>query len=171
MRIERASAEETAKAAPELARLLQAASAESGVGFLPPVRDEVALAYWASVAGDVAAGTRVLLFARETGGALAGSAQLALAGSANGAHRAEVQKVIVLPAFRRRGIALALLAALEAEARREGRSTLVLDTWAGSGGEDLYARAGWTRVGEIPAFAKRPDGTLAATALYYKRLD
>lgn len=171
MRFERATAEDVAKRADDLATLLQECSRESGVGFLPPVADATARAYWESVARDVAAGSRVLLLARESaGGPVAGSAQLALAQQANGRHRAEVQKVMVLPALRRRGIALALLRALEDEARREGRSTLVLDTWAGGGGEELYARAGWTRAGEIPAFARRPDGTLGATALYWKRL-
>ncbi len=46
---------------------------------------------------------------------------------------------------------------------------LVLDT-ASNAAERLYARAGWTRVGVIPAYARLPDGGLCDTVVFYKRL-
>jgi hypothetical protein len=47
---------------------------------------------------------------------------------------------------------------------------MVLDTVVESEGDRLYARGGWTRVGEIPNFALWPDGRLCATRYYYKDL-
>ena len=63
-----------------------------------------ARAYWLSVADRVADGTRVLLTARGAeDGALVGTAQLGLETRANGWHRAEVMKVLVLSRVRRQG--------------------------------------------------------------------
>lgn len=48
------------------------------------------------------------------------------------------------PAFRRRGIAAALLAALEGEARALGLETVVLDAWAdNAGAQAFFAAAGY----------------------------
>ena len=46
---------------------------------------------------------------------------------------------------------------------------LVLDTVTGGDGERLYARLGWTRVGEIPDYALFPDGRLCSTTVFWKR--
>ena len=35
----------------------------------------------------------------------------------------------------------------------------------------LYARLGWTRVGEIPGYALMPRGGLCSTTYFYKELD
>ena len=35
----------------------------------------------------------------------------------------------------------------------------------------LYARLGWTRVGEIPGYALMPRGGLSSTTYFYKELD
>jgi hypothetical protein len=67
-------------------------------------------------------------------------------------------------------VAAQLMAALEAHARTHGVTLLVLDTEAGSAAESFYRNQGWQRVGEIPAFASRADGSLMATALYFKAL-
>jgi GNAT superfamily N-acetyltransferase len=99
-----------------------------------------------------------------------GSAQLELAMRENGRHRAEVAKVMVLRSARRQGIGRALMLAAEDQARRLGRSTLILDTRAGDPSERLYASVGWQRVGEIPRFARSAGGALDATAFYYKLL-
>ena len=86
-----------------LAALLQdAVDSGASVGFLPPVSDEEALAYWSGVEAAVAEGSRVLVLATEAArGALLGSAQLDLAGRPNASHRAEVAKVMVHRSARR----------------------------------------------------------------------
>ena len=72
---------------------------------------------------------------------------------------------------RRQGVGRALMLAAEAEARRLGRSTLVLDTRHGDPSEILYRSLGWELAGEIPRYARSADGTLHATAFYFKLLE
>jgi hypothetical protein len=61
--------------------------------------------------------------------------------------------------------------AVEDEARRIGRTLLILDTETGSTAERLYAKLGWTRFGEVPAYATRPDGRARnAVSFFYKAL-
>jgi hypothetical protein len=62
------------------------------------------------------------------------------------------------------------MTAIDDEARRERRSVLVLDTVTGGDAERLYARAGWQRVGEVPAYALMPYGGECSTTFFYKRL-
>ncbi len=170
MSIVRLDAAQAAQAVPELAGLLQnAVHAGAALGFLPPVTDAAAHAYWHSVAAAVTDGSRLLWVAR-VGETLAGTVQLDLALRPNGLHRAEVMKVMVHAAHRRRGLGRALLLAVEAEARRIGRTTLVLDTRQGDAAEALYAGLGWVRAGVIPDFARSADGSLHATVIYYRLL-
>jgi acetyltransferase len=144
----------------------------ASVGFLPPLDPDDARAYWQSVADAVADGTRVLVAARRAeDGALVGTAQLGLETRANGRHRAEVMKVLVLSRARRQGIGRALMDVLEREARRRGRTTLVLDTRAGDPSERLYVACGWTRAGAIPKYAQSAGGGVDASAFYYRLLD
>ena len=141
----------------------------ASVGFLPPLAAEEANAYWQGVCAEVGRG-QILLFAAYVDGQLAGTAQLQPSPKANGRIRAEVAKVLVHSAFRRRGICRALMDALEAQARRLGRTTLVLDTRLGDAGEPLYASCGYTRVGVIPAYVIDENGEPDATVIYYKLL-
>jgi ribosomal protein S18 acetylase RimI-like enzyme len=73
-------------------------------------------------------------------------------------------------AARRNGLGRALMQAVETEARRRARSTLVLDTRQGDPSESLYRQLGWTFVGAVPRYARSADGSLHATAIYYKLL-
>jgi acetyltransferase len=156
----------------ELAATLQEAVEDgASVGFLPPLAADEARDYWQGVVGALRDGSRVLLIARFPDGAVAGTVQLDLAMRANGRHRAEVSRLIVRRAAQRRGVARALMAALEDEARRLGRTTLVLDTRQGDPAEQLYQSLGWQAAGTIPQYARSADGTLAATVYYYKLLD
>ena len=169
-KVESLSAEEARPLVPRLAALLQdAVHSGSSVGFLPPVSRETAEAYWRETLDEVAQGKRVLLASFEAG-ELTGTAQLALATKENGLHRAEVQKVIVHTRARNRGVARALLGALEEAARAEGRTLLVLDTEQGCAAERLYERCGYTRAGVIPQFALKTDRSLVSTVVFYKLL-
>ena len=154
-----------------VALLRDAVESGASVGFLPPLGDAEAGSYWATVAGGLREGSRVLLAARDGELGLVGSAQLELAMRANARHRAEVTKVMVHRRVRRRGIGLALMRALEDHARRLGRTTLILDTRQGDPSEALYRAIGWTFAGAIPRYARSASGGLDATALYYQLLD
>ena len=60
--------------------------------------------------------------------------------------------------------------AAEEAARAAGRTLLMLDTETGSAGDRLYRSCGWTEIGSVPDHAFRPDGRLAETTLFYKKL-
>jgi len=142
----------------------------ASVGFLPPLGSDEARAYWDCVATALEAGGRRLWIARAADGGVLGAVQLDLAGQANGGHRAEVMKLMVLSRARRRGLGRLLMEAAEAEARKLGRTTLVLDTRQGDPSESLYRGMGWQPAGTIPRYARSADGTLHTTAFYYKLL-
>lgn len=142
----------------------------ASVGFLPPLGAEEAGGYWDGVARALEGGGRRLWIARNAAGVLAGTVQLDLEQRANGNHRAELTKLMVLTATRRQGLGRALMEAAETEARRLGRTTLVLDTRQGDPSELLYLGLGWQRAGAIPRYARSADGTLHATVFYFKLL-
>lgn len=145
--------------------LLDGVAGNASLGFDAAATFEQIRAWWSSL--DPAA--TVLLAAREDG-RIVGSALLAFSRFPNGRHRAEVAKVIVLSTYRRRGIGRQLMAAVEEEARRAGKTLLFLDTESGSAAETMYRALGWTAAGTIPDFAYRPDGELRPTTFYYRRL-
>ena len=60
--------------------------------------------------------------------------------------------------------------AIEYEAQQRRITLLVLDTIAGELAEQLYLKLGYIRVGEIPNYARFPDGRLWATVIFYKEL-
>src|SRR4051812_43287228 len=160
--------ERTFDAAGLAALLIDAVDSGASVGFLAPLSKADALAYWLGIRKDMDQGLVVL--AAHVEGRLAGTVQLAPASKPNARHRAEVQKLLVLRAFRGRGIGQALMQRVEEEARALGRWLLVLDT-ATDAAERLYKRLGYQRAGAIPGFAESPaGGAFDATALYYKRL-
>ena len=149
--------------------LIDCVEGGASVGFLLPLTRERADAYWQSLGAEVARGARRVLVAQEASGPLLGTLQLALEQPENKPHRAEVAKMLVHRAARRRGIGAALLAAAERAAAAAGRTLLVLDT-ATEEAARLYARHGWQLCGTIPDYALRPDGTPCATSVYYKAL-
>ncbi len=160
----------TASAARSLGRILQACVEDgASVSYLPPLPLQTAEALYRRAATDIAAGRRVLL-AAWLDGTLTGSVMLDLAMPPNQPHRAEVQKMLVDPAARRRGVARALMTAIEAEAAQARKTLLVLDTRQGDPSEILYRGQGWNQVGVIPEFCVNADGTLSGTVLFYKKL-
>jgi acetyltransferase len=151
----------------ELVRLLvDALEGGASIGFVLPLGPAEAETYWQSVSAAIRAGRRHLLAAFE-GERLIGAVQLDLEPRANGRHRAEVMKLMVLRSARRRGVARRLMAALLDLARAEARSLLLLDVRAGDPVEALYRAAGFIKFGEVPRHAQSPDGRLAATSFYY----
>lgn len=149
--------------------LVACVHAGASIGFMDPLPEATARTFWSGVADAVARGDRALLVAEDTG-RLVGTVQLLLSQPDNQPHRADLAKMMVHPAARRRGVAAALLQAAEALAVDLGRSLLVLDTVTGSDAERLYTRLGWQRCGVIPGYALMPRGGLAATTVCYRDL-
>lgn len=141
----------------------------ASVSFMAPLAPPRARDFWSTVADGVHAGERVLLVAEDAAG-ICGTVQLVLAQPDNQPHRADVAKMLVHRRARRRGLGAALMRGIEDEARRAGKSLLVLDTVTGGDAERLYARLGWQRVGEIPGYALWPRGGRCATTIFYREL-
>jgi GNAT superfamily N-acetyltransferase len=136
-----------------------------------PAALEDARAFWIeTVLPQVIAGRRRVLVAR-LDARIVGTVQLDPAWAPNQPHRADVLKLLVHPGARRRGIARALMIALEALARDHGWMLLTLDTWTGQAGEQLYRSLGYVTVGTIPRFARGSTTTaLEPTTIMYKEL-
>jgi len=141
----------------------------ASIGFLRPMDRNEALAYWDEIHIAVHAGDKLLLVAM-VDDVLVGTAQLNLKSLPNGKHRAEIQKIMVHTAYRRRGIAHQLIDQLDMLAKSAGRTLLILDTRQGDPAEALYRQHGYQQAGVIPQFAQSPDGgnNYDATVLYYK---
>lgn len=157
---------------PALGALLQACVHDgASIGFILPFDVAASQAFWMdNVLPAVARGVRLLLVA-EVDGKVAGTVQLDWDTNPNQMHRAEVRKLLVDPAFRRRGVARLLMQALEAQARALSRSLLTLDTRSSDHAEPLYLSLGYVVSGSIPAYALAPAGDrLDATTIMYKQL-
>ena len=150
--------------------LIDCVEGGASVSFMLPLPREKALAFWRGVAEGVARGERLLLVAEDGAGRIVGTVQLIVAQPDNQPHRADVAKMLVHRAARRRGIAQRLMATVDETARAAGKTVLVLDTVTGGDAERLYERAGWQRVGVVPQYALMPDGAYCATTFFYKQL-
>ena len=148
--------------------LIECVEGGASIGFLAPLSASNAESYWQGVFASLH--EDLLLWVAEDAGEIVGTVQLSLCPKANGKHRAEVQKLMVKPNHRGKGIASKLMAEVENFAIKQGRTLLVLDTEAGSSAERVYQRLGWIRAGEIPNYAATPHGILHPTAYYYKIL-
>jgi ribosomal protein S18 acetylase RimI-like enzyme len=161
--------------------------AGAGVSFFTPFSIDEARAFWVDkVLPQVRAGTRRVVVARliemgnsERGkgkeekrdGRIIGTVQLDLDMPPNQQHRGAVAKLLVHPDARRRGIARALMRALEDIARSEGRTLLTLDTVSGSNAESLYRSLDFIVVGVIPRYARASlTPELEGTTIMYKEL-
>ena len=148
------------------ALMVDVVAGDGSIGFLHPLPFEDASAYWREALRDPGR----IVFAGRQGGGVAGTVTLHLGTPPNQPHRAEIWKLMVAPAARRAGLAEALMRAAEQAAMALGRTVLNLDTVQAGPASRLYERLGWTRVGEIPAYALTPLGELTATTIYFKQL-
>jgi ribosomal protein S18 acetylase RimI-like enzyme len=166
------SAEDIAANLGELSALLHACVHDgASIGYVLPFSSADSEAFWTDkVLPRVRGGALLLMVARKDG-RIVGSVQLDHDTPPNQPHRAEVRKLLVHPDFRRRGIAKALMAALESSAGEMGRSLLTLDTRTGDMAEPLYASLGYHTAGIIPGYCRDPfKDQLDPTTIMYKAL-
>jgi len=97
-------------------------------------------------------------------------AHIAPSGADNAPHRAEVQRVAVAETARGGGVGRSLMAAVEAIAAKHGLTLLWLTTHDETDACSFYEAVGYAKLGVMPAYSQRPDGTLAPGAFYYKVL-
>jgi acetyltransferase len=154
----------------ELCELIRdAVSGGTSVGWVTVPSELEASNYWRGVAAQVQSGAIVVLVARSPS-AVVGTVQLQLSARANGAHRAEVARLLVHSRARRHGIGAALMRAIEEEALKHRVSLLVLDTRTGDPSQHLYEKIGYSLAGIIPNYARGTTGTLEPTSIMYKEI-
>jgi GNAT superfamily N-acetyltransferase len=155
-----------------LAELLHAAvHGGAGVSFVLPFSIADARRFWLDrVLPAMRDGSKRVLVAR-IDGRIVGTVQLDFPWPPNQPHRADVGKLLVHPAARRRGIARALMLAIEDLARGEGRWLLTLDCVSGGHAETLYRSLGYVEIGVVPGFALASlTGEPEAATFMYKPL-
>lgn len=149
--------------------LLDCVAGGASIGFMASLTRDQAKAFWRRIAADVDERRRALLVATDAAG-ICGTVQLVLDLPDNQPHRADLCKMLVHRRARRLGLGAALMKAAETLARDCGRSLLVLDAVTDGDAARLYARLGWTRVGDVPGFALYPDGRVCGTTYFYRRV-
>lgn len=170
--IVRFSAEDAERHIKPLGALMHACVLDgASIGYVLPYAPEDGEDFWRHKVIPALRGFgRVLLVALENG-EIAGSVQFDYDTPPNQPHRGEVRKLMVHPDFRRQGIARALMAALEQEARDVGRTLLTLDTRTGDAAEPLYASMGYQVAGVLPGWCRDTiTERLDATTFMYKNL-
>jgi ribosomal protein S18 acetylase RimI-like enzyme len=149
--------------------LVDCVAAGASVSYMWPFSHADARAAFEGFAAEVERGRRLIL-AAFADGELVGTVQVILAVPPNQPHRGEIAKLLVHRSARGRGIARLLMERAEEEARREGKTLLVLDAVTNGDAARLYEGLGWTTVGVIPGYALLPDGRPCDTTIFWKSL-
>jgi acetyltransferase len=150
--------------------LIDAVDDGASVGFIPPLSEAAATAYWQSLSFSLQSNARVLLAAFDEN-ELVGSVQLQCASMPNSVHRAEVMKLLVLRKSRYCGLGTALMLRIHEHAVRCGRTLLIADTRVGSPAQRLCNQLGYVEVGVIPRYARSANGKLDSTVIMYRWLE
>ena len=151
-----------------VALLADAVDGGASVGDVLPHATGEYVRQWDEVAVEVKNGECFVL-ACERDGRIVGAVQLAPCTKANGRHRGEVRKLIVLHEMRGEGIGARLMREVEVLAAQRGHRLLLLDTRADSAAEHLYRKLGWQPFGTVLDYAVDPDGTPAGCVFFFKR--
>jgi GNAT superfamily N-acetyltransferase len=124
--------------------------------FTPPLHHTKIQNWWQERSAAVSRGTSTIFLAfapwaeeLHVAGAekhLAGFVYLDVAGWESGPYRGEVQKLLVSPKYRNRGVARALMGALEGYAKAREVWLMMLSTESGSPAESVYLKFGYTSV-------------------------
>jgi GNAT superfamily N-acetyltransferase len=106
----------------------------------------------------------------ELDGEVVGMAHIVPSGAANAPHRAEVQRVAVAERVRGTGVGRSLMAGVEEAALAQGLTLLWLTTHDATEACAFYEAVGYTKLGVMPAYSLRPDGTVSSGAFYFREL-
>lgn len=149
----------------------------SSIGFLAPLRDTAADAYWTAVFDDLAAAPSAptLLVVPDandpSSSSVVATVQIARYAKETHAHKGEIRKLLVHPSHRRGGLGRRLMDAVERIAREDlGIGMLLLDTARDTPARQFYRRLGWTEWGMCPEYARFADGRMSDCSFFYKKL-
>jgi GNAT superfamily N-acetyltransferase len=149
--------------------LIDCVEGGASVSFMLPMARPTAEEFYERVVEKIANGSTIL-FVAFLNGEPVGTVQLSPEMKPNQPHRADVAKLLVHRRGRNRGVAQALMAAVEETAKARGRWLLCLDTSTGSAAERLYEKLGWERLGVLPRHALWPQGGFGDTTFFWKDL-
>jgi GNAT superfamily N-acetyltransferase len=164
------SAAEFEKHIPRFAEILiDAVDSGAGVSFMKPLAKTDAENFWHGQLEAIVSGKTFPIVA-EVDGLIVGLVLLLRAWAPNQPHRCDVAKLLVHRNFRRRGVATALMQALEEKAKALNQTLITFDAVAGSPAEAFYKSLGFICVGYYPRYAYSGTGVLDGTALFYKEI-
>jgi len=149
--------------------LIDCVEGGASVSFMLPIDRRKAEEFYEGVVEKIASGATVLFVASLNGEAV-GTVLLNPEMKPNQPHRADVTKLLVHGRGRNRGVAQALMIAVEQTAKDRGRWLLCLDTATGSAAERLYEKLGWQKLGVMPRHAMWPQGGFCDTTFFWKDL-
>ena len=156
--METITVEEVRSATDEVRALIRELDRTMEAGYRPEQRHGLSL--------DAIFQPPVRFFVARLDGAAVGCGGVALF-----AEFAEVKRMYVRESARGRGVAQAVLARIEAEARRHGVALLRLETGDGqSAAMRLYERAGFRRRDAFGAYLAMPPDAVATSVFFEKRL-
>jgi len=156
--METITVEEVRSATDEVRALIRELDRTMAAGYRPEQRHGLSL--------DAIFQPPVRFFVARLDGAAVGCGGVALF-----AKFAEVKRMYVRESARGRGVAQAVLARIEAEARRHGVALLRLETGDGqSAAMRLYERAGFRRCDAFGAYLAMPPDAVATSVFFEKRL-
>lgn len=171
MNIKILSAAEFEKQIPRIAEILiDAVDSGAGVSFMKPLLPNVAQDFWRGQISGIAAHS-IFPIVAEIDGRIAGVVLLMRSWAPNQPHRSDIAKLLVHRNFRRRGVASALIQALEDKARELNQTLITFDAVANSPASAFYESLGFICVGAYPNYAYSGDGKMDDTALFYKNLE
>ena len=154
-----------------LVQLLSEVILDGGsMGFLADTSDPELMEFWNLELSKVHSGINTIFCAMDADKCI-GAGILTRELKISGQHRADVRKIMTHPKYRRQGIALRILAQLEAVARDRGVLILTLRTHVESAASILYSKMNWVLMGTVPNYATGPDGSLHPVSFFYKELD
>lgn len=128
--------------------------AGASINFIMPYSEADARRFWTDKVPPALGGGKLVLLVARVDGRIAGTVQLDCDTPPNQPHRAELRKLIVHPDFRNRGIARALVTAIEQVAATRGRRLITLDTRKGDKAEPLYTSLGYQTFGIVPGYSR-----------------
>jgi ribosomal protein S18 acetylase RimI-like enzyme len=147
----------------------------SSIGFLAPLTEAVATAYWRDlfpqVLGRDASTILMVLTDGSASDEVIGTVQVATIPKQTHAHRGEIRKLLIHPDHRGRGLGRRLMESAERASRDTLKlDILVLDTATETAALEFYRRTGWTEWGTCPDYACFADGRKGSATFFYKQL-
>lgn len=150
--------------------LCDAVDSGAPIGFLPPMSEPEAKAYWLSVNDDLQENARQVLLVREDD-KVVGSVQIAMSPKANALHRCDVEKLMVHTQARENGLGGTLMQGVERVAAAMQRQLLILEVRSDDIAHDMYVNMGYIPFGEVPGYTRSANGMLHNSTFFYKEIE